>query len=440
MTQSNRFRFSLLIGLCIALAACQNATVSPTASPNPSPTALAPTSIPPIGVVSHQLLEGSNSGEWRVVGLVENQGQTALTQVQLHVSLLGAAGAVLAEETTDTLMSNLLPGEAAPFSVTFDALSTPAEAEIVPLSHVLADGQQADHRPELISELEKSFVTGNGELAMMGFITNPGNGYVALHSHGFLGRSSDGREQMAAVMQFGPGLLAPGESAPFLALAPENPGAVQWTQFHDGLTVAPPGIRSLELRGDPQLHLTAQGAPFVVGAVANTGDAAAVGSVMVSLFDGNRLIGLWEIETPRPLDTGEQLAFTAFGFPGVSLRFDPSDPSAIRVETRIEDIYADSVATPIDLQVDVSAFVSVGSAIFIRGTIHNPAELSVHAASVYAEVRSSTGELVTAGWSNAESLEPGGSKEFVLNLPIPVGMDATLTEYDLRAIGLTTEP
>jgi len=46
---------------------------------------------------------------------------------------------------------------------------------------------------------------------------------------------------------------------------------------------------------------------------------------------------------------------------------------------------------------------------------------------------------VTAGWSAPEKLVAGASVEFVLDLPIPVGMDATLTEYDLRAIGLRAE-
>jgi hypothetical protein len=64
----------------------------------------------------------------------------------------------------------------------------------------------------------------------------------------------------------------------------------------------------------------------------------------------------------------------------------------------------------------------------------------VDAAAVYADVRSSTGELVTAGWSAPKALMAGASVDFVLDLPIPVGMDATLTEYDLRAIALRAEP
>ncbi len=432
--------------LGVACAACQTVAVSPTASPSPSSTPPPPTPLPPIRVISHHLSPGSVPGEWRVVGLIENQGQTAVGQVELSVSLIDTAGEAIAETSTGALMSNLFPGEASPFSVTFTAATAPADARVELKTYEATSGRPADGRPsdhrraELLSELEEFFITGSGELAIMGFVTNPGRSHVSLASLNFLGQGPDGSEKLVAVMQFGPHRLAPGETAPFLALAPENPGAVRWTQYHDGVIAEPPSAGALEIRGEPQLHLTAQGAPFVVGTLANSGTTAAAGSLLVSLLDGNRLIGLWEIEIPRPLKAGEQLAFTAFGFPGVNLRFDARDPSAIRADTRVEESPADETKTSVVLPVDVSAFHSVGSAIFIRGTIRNSTEVKVEAATVYAEVRSSLGELVTAGWSVTVSLEPGGAAEFVLDLPIPVGMDATLMEYDLRAIGLEAQP
>ncbi len=444
MTQSKLLQFGILTALCAALAACQTVVDSPTERPLPSATAPLPTIVPSIRVVSHYLSQGPAPSEWKVIGLIENQGQQTVGQVQLSVSLLDSTGKVIAEESASTLMSNLLPGEASPFSVSFEGVAAPVEVQIETLRQEPANGattgeQPVDHRPELATELEEFFVTGSGELAIMGFITNPGNRHIALDSLGFLGRAPDDSEKSLAVMQFGPKLLAPGETAPFLALAPGNPGAVQWSPFHDGRVTERPKLGTLEILGDLMLHLTAQGAPFVVGTLANSGDPVA-GSVLISLFDGNQFIGLWELETPRPLEAGEQLPFAAFGFPGINLRLDPGDPNAIRVETRIEETAADSAPTLIDMRVDVSMFLSVGSAIFIRGTVHNPMDFDVDAATVYAEVRSSTGELVTAGWSTVGSFEPGASGEFVLDLPIPVGLDATLTEYDLRAIGLKAQP
>ncbi len=444
LTQPKFLRFTVLAVLSAALFACETVASSQPARLIPSPTPLPPTSVPPVRVISHTLSQGRTPGEWQVLGLVENQSQSPVGQVRLLVSLTDATGEVIAKQSASSLMSNLLPGEASPFSVSLDSTAAPAKAEVEisslePANGSTLGGQESDLRPELASELEEFFATGSGELAIMGFITNPGNRHLALDSLGFLGQSANDRVMSIAVMQSGPKQLAPGETAPFLALAPENPGAVRWILFHDGLFAEPPRASSMEIREEPQLYLTAQGAPFVVGSLVNTGKAAS-GSVLISLFDGNRLIGLREVKTPRPLEAGEQLPFVAFGFPGISLRFDPGDPEAIRVETRVEQSASEAASTLIDLPVDVSTFLSVGSAIFIRGTIHNPMAFDVDAATVYAEVRSSTGELVTAGWSAPENLVAGASVDFVLDLPIPVGMDATLSEYDLRAIGLRAEP
>ena len=432
------------MALCAASVACETDVTSQPARLIPSPTPPPPTSVPPIQVISHHISQGPNPDEWQVLGLVENQSESPVGQVQLLVSLIDEEGEFIDSQSVTGLMSNLLPGEASPYSVRFNSAAAALEAQVDISSLDSADGlttdrQLSDQRPELVFELEEFFLTGNGELAILGFIANPGNRHVALDSFGFVGRAANDSVKSLAVMQFGPKQLAPGEKVPFLALAPENPGAVRWIPFHDGLHADSPSSSSLEVREEPRLHLTAQGAPFVVGTLVNTGETAA-GSVLISLYNGNRLIGLWEMKTPRPLEAGEQLPFVAFGFPGISLRFDPGDLDAIQVETRVEESAADAAGTLIDMPIDVSTFHSVGSAIFIRGTIHNPMDFEVHAATIYAEVRSSTGELVTAGWSAPESLSAGASADFVLDLPIPVGMDATLSEYDLRAIGLRAEP
>ena len=430
-----------------ALAACQTVTASPSARPIPSPIPQTPTLVPSIRVISHQLLQGPASGEWRVVGLVENQRQAIAGQIQLAVRLFDETGAVIAEKPASILLSNLLPNEVSPFLVSFEDAAMPTEAQVElslmdPASGTAASGLASDvseSRPELVTELEEFFVTGSGELAIMGFVANPGSDHIAFNSLGFLGRAPNDSEKSLAEMQFGPNQLAPGDKAPFLALAPETPGAVRWTLYHDGLIVEPPGPEALAILGTPQLRLTAQGSPFVVGTVANSGKPAS-GTVLISLFDGNWLIGLWEFETPRSLEAGEQLPFAAFGFPGVNLRLDPGDPGAIRVETRVEETASDGTSMLIDMPIDVSSFLSVGSAIFIRGVVRNSMDIDVDAVTVYAEVRSSAGDLITAGWSTAGYLEPGESRNFVLDLPVPVGMDATLTEYDLRAIGLKAQP
>ncbi len=102
-------------------------------------------------MTSYSLSQGLTLGEWRVAGLVENQSLATVGQVRLRVGLFDAAGEIVAEGIADALMSNLLPGESSPFSVSFDIAAAPIEAQIQALPlipvHQSADGQPADDVP-----------------------------------------------------------------------------------------------------------------------------------------------------------------------------------------------------------------------------------------------------------------------------------------------------
>ena len=428
-----RFIPSLLF--CLLLIACQTPTVSPTSTVAASPTPVPPTAVPVVQIISHQVVGGPSSDEWRVIGQVKNVGRDALGAIKLSVELIDAADMALADTTVEALMVNLMPGEASPFEASFKSATAPTSALVEVISHSAADGQRA----QLVAQMDEFFLNERGELAAIGSVFNSSEQPTELHSLGFLGRGSDGDERLVGRMRIGPRRLKAGESVPILVIAPENPGAVRWELFHDGIRTDKDAGSALEALDVPQLRMTAQGAPFVVGTLLNSGAEPSDGSVLLSIMEDERVIGLTEVEVPRPLQPGEQLAFAAFGFPGANLRFDPGATDQVQIEVRIESKESESSIDPVSLPVDVSAFHSVGSAIFIRGEIRNPTQGELDRATVYAEVRSTAGELITAGWSTIEGLEEDGSADFVLDLPIPVGLDAALTEYDLRAIGLPAD-
>ena len=82
-------------------------------------------------------------------------------------------------------------------------------------------------------------------------------------------------------------------------------------------------------------------------------------------------------------------------------------------------------------------FEPIGSSLFIKGEIFNPQEMGVESATVLAAVRSTSGELLTAGWIHLSEILPGNdSREFVLHLSLPQGADPAMNEYDVQAFGL----
>lgn len=387
-------------------------------------------------VASFNLVPGLVPRDWRVIGRVENQGKTGVHSLKLRVALLDAANQELAAATIRPLLSNLAPGEHSPFSVNFESVGEAVAAEIELLDYELMEFQRA----ELEVRLEEFFDLESGELALFGSITNPETQSVVLSEIGFLAEGPGNLSLFLAPMAYGPHTLAPKETVSFIALAPEDPGLARWSSYHDGSIEFQPPLVALELVGPPHLEFTPQGLPFVVGTLVNRGRAPEQGGVLLFLHEGERLVSMLNIQTPLPLDVQEQLPFAAFGFPGFELRRRSDDPEAFRVEARVESQLAELGQIQVLLPVDVSAFHSVGSVLFIRGSVHNPLDESLRSAAVFAEVRSVTGELLTAGWSSAEGLVPGESQAFVVELPLPEGVDATLSEYDLRAIGLQARP
>jgi hypothetical protein len=71
--------------------------------------------------------------------------------------------------------------------------------------------------------------------------------------------------------------------------------------------------------------------------------------------------------------------------------------------------------------------------------ISNNGEADVEQAMVLVTMYSTTGELITAGWSVLpESLAAGYSAELILPLTLPQGTDPAMSEFDVQAAGFTS--
>ena len=427
----------LLLGVLLlagAVSACAQPAATVPVATHPPPTAIKATALPPIQVHSFTLTQDPNNGGWRVVGLVENRGISAFEGVELEVTLLGAAGEQLAQATVPTFLNTLVPDELSPFVARIDSTAAVAEAQV----EVVGFGPSRAKRAEVEVQIDEFFTIETGELAVIGHLTNSGIGPVRISSLALLaaGPASDPIMLMPAVTW--KRTLGPSESAPFMGLAPADPGPARWTAYHDAVGQDRPMELGIQLVGEAELQFTAQGAPFVVGSLINSGPRPAVGAVLLTLYEGSRIVSLLNVEPPVALPPAEVVSFSAFGFPGLALR--SSDPIAFRIEAQIDTLEPVKPESRIALPLDISTFHSVGSALFIRGQVRAPADSPIESATVFAEVRSSSGDLQTAGWAVVDHLGPGSEADFVIELPLPEGFEDTLPEYDLRAIGLKAQP
>jgi hypothetical protein len=362
--------------------------------------------------------------------LLRNPAEGGVSNVRIRVTVADSLGKQLAEITTGTLMSNFAPGEAGPFIAEFPGVGPAVTAE----ARVDSFERRLIRRSKLEIELLEEFLTETGDLALLGTVTNPSSQVLSFASLGLIGLGAASQPRAVAELQHGPRVLGAEESVAFLALASGNPGQLNWQAYHDAVEVGSRVSDSPVLDEAPRVRIDSQGNLFVVGSLRNAAGAPAQARVLIVLWEGDRILSLTELRPPVPLQAGERLAFAAQDFPGLTSRLTGSDPATLRVESRIEG--AGPAEQPMVLQAEVEAFHSVGSSLFLRGILRNETLRTVEPAAVLAELRSTDGVLLSAGWFTAPGpLSPGEQTEFVVRLPLPKGTDPGEVEFDLRALG-----
>jgi hypothetical protein len=136
------------------------------------------------------------------------------------------------------------------------------------------------------------------------------------------------------------------------------------------------------------------------------------------------------------LAAGEQRPF--------GLRLEPASAAAAEGNWSVEPFLetrraAAARVLPLDLQ--LTGFENLSSNLFLRGQVVNSHEATVHQAALFAALRATDGQLLTATWLELPpEIEAGASHEFVLSLPISEEMAIGTAEFDLRALGLEAAP
>jgi hypothetical protein len=275
---------------------------------------------------------------------------------------------------------------------------------------------------------------------LLGEIANPGPAAIAVDGLVYLGTDASNEPVALAVELAGPSWLAPGTSSPFLASIHGSPEAPKWVAYVDAQTSEAQPESIIALDGSARLQFTAQGRPFVIGTVVNSGDQPRTASLLLILRADSKVHGVAGLVSPFPIGPGEHLPFGQTEFPGLTARLAALDvdPAVLQVEAWVDPRASAPVPDHrVQLEVRIDSFSSVGSAVFLRGAVTNPLSMSVTRPSLYAALRTTEGELLSAGWRElAPRLAAGERLEFVLDLPLPEDADPAMTEFDVVAFAL----
>ena len=382
------------------------------------------------------LLPGSTSGDWTVIGLLENQSRRQLTAIFVEISVVDAVDTLLATQNIPIFLSHLGPGETSPFKAPFPdvGIANAANAEI--FAHDTISFERALVKVEDLS----SVPTGDGRLAILGMVVNSSFKQVIIHNLGILGIDSDSHLVDFTSNTTVLSTMGPGEKSPFLAIMESDPGEVEFIPYIDAITTLNPEQNIFSTPEPPKVLLTEQGAPLVVGSIRNDDNRSRWPALLLILKLEEELVAVAPVRPPLPLQPGESLVYAISDFPGLRTQLVRHESLANALSAEIvADSHAsqptDRITVPMDLQ--ITHFEPIGSSLVLKGVITNSGETEVESVTIMAVVRSTDGELLTAGWSAiAPSLAVNDSLDFILPLSLPQGADPAMSEYDLQVLGL----
>ncbi len=428
-----------LTSLLALTTACQPAAPSP-AAPSPSKPAAAThaPSAPPTPALQAELSSlnlqpGEAPASWTALGWLDN-GPDAVRDVRIRVRLLDAAGAPLEERLVPLALPWLGPGQRSPFAAEFASpAGASAQAEVAAYA-------PADSAPlALETAIVGRQATGDGRLAVLGRLTNPGGQAARVLGLAVAAVSDD---ELRALSTSWTGLTAvgPGQSIPFLVLLPQTASNLDLAAFTAARPLA--GSVAAPIMVDPGLALVIdqQGHPIVVFALRNTSAAPARARAVVGLTSGGDLAALGMFASPIPLAPGEVRAAAVTDFPGLAPRLasgelNPEDLAPSLTVDRPEALSTQEVSA--SLRVEITQFETIGGSLYIRGTAYNQGTAAVLSPTVIGALRSTAGEVWSAGETAVvDRLAADAQADFLLVLPLPKGIEPSTGEFDVWGAGL----
>lgn len=371
-----------------------------------------------------------------VIGTLENQSQEHIDSISIHIKILDTEEELVSEQIIQPFLTRLNPKEISPFKATF-----PTVHEAASVSAEIINYQTVEFE-EVTLEIDdlQTISTREGGMAILGLLENPNARSMAIETFGILVVDPQGNPIDLLPYTAGLSWLGPGERAPFLALSFQDPGEVDLVPYYNATLTRAVRSAPLTISTPPKVLITEQRTPLILGTITNTHNRPYNVTFLIILRIEEEILTITSVNPVLPLRPGESRPYAITDFPGLTAQLAKHESWTGELTAEIlVDPYASRPSTRdiVQLDIQITQYEPIGSSLFIKGEIFNPQETEVESATVLAAVRSTGGELLTAGWIHLLEILPGyGSRDFVLHLSLPQGADLAMNEYDVQAFGL----
>jgi hypothetical protein len=161
--------------------------------------------------------------------------------------------------------------------------------------------------------------------------------------------------------------------------------------------------------------------------------------LLIAAYHEEDLLSCTVTTFPIPIHPNENRAFLESQMPGLIANTESRGISLedVEIQALIELNFSRGFdENPIQLSIEIDRYQPLGSSLMLHGKITNPEEIMIEQPTVLATVRTTTGDLISAGWLIvASNLAATETLDFVLPLTMPQNTDTVMSEFDLHAVG-----
>lgn len=437
------YRFSTLLVFFtfLFLSGCgltPNSVLLKTPSPTPGdPSQLDLNPLPPLAVEFEDLhiRSGLYDDEFRAIGRMINRSGQAIQNVKIRIKLLDAAGEVLTQQVLPIKMQRLKTGESSPFAANFISPVIPQSMSVEVHDYEEVDIKRARVQLEILEETTNS----SGGLILLGRVSNPSTLPIDISALGLLAYNSEAELIEIGERIAGTRSLPPNSESMILIEFNTDPGEADFVIWQDCSITNSQPPNPFEIVESPKLLWTEQGHPFVVASIQNQDLQSRSGSIFIEILDDGEVLALSQVDLPIPIPPGQSIPVSVTDFPGFVDKITENEPGfEPSINLSIEPALEGSENWNLhSLDLEVMGFEAIGSSLFLDIIIQNPQSKALLDPIVLVALFDIEGNLLSAGWKEAgEFIIGNGTRQLVVNLPLPEGLDLAMAEYDLAAYGL----
>lgn len=459
--RSRRWIAAASLALLISAWACGGAgggTAIPTPPPLPT-TAPPPTqgvvATPPEGIggggsgelaVINTAFHPRADGGWRLVGEVANNTAAPVSSLSLRLEWFDAAGASLGSDAGYALVTNLAPGETAPFIYNIYDSGLQLNSFTATIGEFTSSQELS--RAQLDVEHAVLTVDDFGDFHCTGELVN--NGSAPATIAGLAAAILDGNGVMVTADTYWAAAryLAPAERSPFritpLGFSGAAAAGYSCRIFIDAViaeAIPPSPLAFVDADGDGNLDthyfVDSFGGGHLVGEVVNNGSEPLSVQLVAGLYDGGgNVIDADFASLPVPLDPGQALPFDFTSLSATNFN-ETLAGQAARFTVQVDPYWTFPVFTrQVELKPQNGVAANDNGTITETVEVLNDQSFAVDYAFVIARVADSSGRVVGYGYTSTTPVAAGE----IVGVSVVIYVDPALDPASLTVSVLAVAP